>query len=60
MEFKGRPSIQLWKSNDKGRPKLPNGVSKLVPFCPTWGNGVTKAMEKHNFIIVGILKYLEF
>jgi hypothetical protein len=53
-------AIRLWKSDDKGRPKLPNRVPKLIPFHPIWGNDVTKAMEKQNFILVGILKYLEF
>jgi hypothetical protein len=39
-------AIQLWKSYDEGQSKLPSGVLKLVPFCPIWGNNVTKAMEK--------------
>jgi hypothetical protein len=27
-------AIQLWKSDDEGRPKLSSGVPKLVPFHP--------------------------
>jgi hypothetical protein len=53
-------AIWLWKSNNEGWPKLPSGVSKLVPFPPIWGNDVTKVVEKQNFIIATISKYLEF
>jgi hypothetical protein len=60
VESEGRQAIRLWKSHDEGQPKLPNGVSKPIPFCPIWGNDVTKAMEKENFITARILKYLEF
>jgi hypothetical protein len=26
-------AIQWWKFGDHGCPKLPNGVSKFIPFC---------------------------
>jgi hypothetical protein len=42
-----------------GRPKLPIGVSNLVPFCPIWGNDELRASEKERFISSGILKYIE-
>jgi hypothetical protein len=54
------PTIQLWKSDDEGRPKLSSGISKLVPFHPFWANDITKAMEKQNFITFVISKYSEF
>ncbi len=58
--LKEGPAIQLWKSEDEGWPKLSSGVPKLIPFHPIWGNNITKAMEKKNFITFVISKYLEF
>ncbi len=37
-----------------------SGIPKHVPFCPIWGNDVSKLVEKERFINCGILKYLEF
>ncbi len=56
---KQSPTIWLWKFDDESHPKLPSGVFKLVPFCPSWGNDVTKVVEKQIFITIGISKYLE-
>ncbi len=53
-------TIRLWKFNDQGCPKLPNGIPKLVPFYPIWRNDASKLVEKEEFINGGISKYLEF
>jgi len=42
------PTTQLWKFDNQGRPKPPSGVSKHVPFCPIWGDGASKSIEKEN------------
>ncbi len=42
------PLIILWKANPYGLPKLPTGVPCLVPYCPLWGNNVSRSMVKNN------------
>jgi hypothetical protein len=58
--FKDGPTIQLWKEDGTGLPKLSMGVSNHVPFHPIWGNDELKACEKDRFISNGISKYIEF
>jgi hypothetical protein len=57
---KDSPTIQLWKFDHQGRPKLPSGVPKHVPFCPICGNDASKSIEKEKVINSGISKYLKF
>jgi hypothetical protein len=53
-------TTQLWKFDNQGRPKLPSGVSKHVPFCPIWGNDASKSIEKEKIINSDTPKYLKF
>ncbi len=58
--LKDGPTIQLWKEDGIGWPKLLMEVSNLVPFCLIWGNDELRACEKEMFINRGISKYNEF
>ncbi len=53
-------TIQLWKEDGTGCPKLSTGVPNLVLICMIWGNDELKASEKERFINNGISKYIEF
>jgi hypothetical protein len=55
--LKDGPTIQLWKEDGIGRPKLSMGVSNPVPFHPVWGNDELRACEKEMLINRGISKY---
>jgi hypothetical protein len=57
---KDGPVIRLWKLDVQGHPKLLSGIPKHVPFCPIWGNDVSKLVKNEIFINNGILKYLVF
>jgi hypothetical protein len=57
---KDDPTIQLWKEDGTGRPKLLVGVLNLVPFCLIWGNDELKVGEKEGFINSKISKYIKF
>ncbi len=43
-----------------GRPKLPIGVPKPVPYHPISGEDASKFVEREKFIRGGISNYLEF
>jgi hypothetical protein len=53
-------TIQLWKEDGTGWPKLSMGVSNPISFRSIWGNYELKACEKEMFINIGISKYIEF
>jgi hypothetical protein len=53
-----RPSIQLWKANANGSPKLPIKLPNLIPYCPIWGHDVVRLVEREKFIKLS--KYVEF
>jgi hypothetical protein len=53
-------TIQLWKEDGTGWPKLLVGVPNLISFHPIWGNDELKVGEKERFISSEILKYIEF
>jgi len=53
-------SIQLWKVNADGSPKLPIEVPNPVPYCPIWGQNAMRSMEKDKFINAGLSKHVEF
>jgi len=40
--------------------QLPNGVPKLIPLCPIWGNDTSKSIGFFFSINSNISKYLEF
>ncbi len=54
------PPIRLWKANLDGSPKFPIGVLSLVPYCPIWGNNVSRSMKRKKFISVKLSKYVDF
>jgi hypothetical protein len=58
--LKNDPTIQLWKEDGIGRPKMLRRVLNLVLLLLIWGNDELKASEKERFINSGILKYIEF
>jgi hypothetical protein len=53
-------TLQLWKEDGIGWPKLLMGVLNLVPFCPIWGNDELRACQEEMFINRRISKYIEF
>jgi hypothetical protein len=69
-----RPPVRLWKVDTDGRPKLPVGYPKLVPFKPMWGSEVPKqtgnpetarkkakkATETKNFMKSELQKYIDY
>jgi len=69
-----KPSLCLWKQDSNGRPMLPSGCLKPVPFKPMWGIEVPKAtgnQEKamevarkanvnKGFMMVGLEKYIQY
>jgi hypothetical protein len=57
---KDGPTIWLWKFDNQGCPKLPNGIWKLVFFHPICGDDALKSIEKEKFINSGVSKYLKF
>jgi hypothetical protein len=57
---KDGPTIQLWKEDGIGQPKLSMGVSNPIPFHPIWRNDELRACEKEMFISRTISKYIEF
>jgi hypothetical protein len=57
---KDGPTIQLWKEDGTGWPKLLMGVPNLIPFYLIWGNDELKVGEKERFISSKISKYIEF
>ncbi len=52
--------IRLWKANLDGSSKLPIGVPSPIPYCPIWGNDVSRLVEREKFINVGLSKYVDF
>jgi hypothetical protein len=51
---KDGPIIQLWKSDDQSRPKLPSGIPNPIPFDHIWVNDASKSIEKEKSINNGI------
>jgi hypothetical protein len=49
-------TIQLWKEDGIGQPKLSVGVLNPFPFRSIWGNDELKASENEMFINSGISK----
>ena len=63
-EPRNKPPIKIWKEDEHGRPTLPTGSPKPVPFKPMWGveeqnlsgnqdiarDKARKATENKNFI----------
>lgn len=68
------PAVRMWRANDDGTPKLPQGVPDPVPLRPLWGNvsvdltmtnhdkeviRAGECLNKQSFIQQGIAKYIE-
>jgi hypothetical protein len=69
-----RPPLRLWKTDSNGRPMLPRGAPKPVPFKPMWGIEIPKttgnlekarekarkATENKQFMKIGLRKYVDY
>jgi len=69
------PAVKMWTADDRGRPRLPTGDPRPVPYKPLWGivdvnhnrRNVEKELarageciEKRTFIKNGIAKFIDF
>jgi hypothetical protein len=54
------PLIRLWKANLDGSPQFSIRVLSLVPYCPIWGNNVSRSVKKEKFISAKLSKYVDF
>jgi hypothetical protein len=54
--LKNGMTIQLWKEDGIGQPKLSTGVLNPFPFRSIWGNDELRASENEMFINSGISK----
>jgi hypothetical protein len=57
---KDGPTIQLWKEDGIGCPKLSMGVPNPIPFSPLWRNDELRVGEKERFNNNEISKYIQF
>jgi hypothetical protein len=65
----------MWRAGESGRPHIPEGDPKPIPYKPLWGEveinpakrkaekkvlRASESIEKKSFIINGIAKYIQY
>jgi hypothetical protein len=69
------PAVRMWRADESGRPRIPEGDPDPVPYKPLWGEvevnparrnvekemlRASESIEKKSFIINGIAKYIQY
>jgi hypothetical protein len=68
-------AVKMWRAGESGRPHIPEGDPKPIPYKPLWGEveinpakrkaekkvlRASESIEKKSFIINGIAKYIQY